>query len=66
MRRGAVWILIIVMLFSAACAESNQKAPDYLMEGYDGGVTYRIWETNLFFERMQESTGVSFQFRHFQ
>ena len=65
MRRGTIWILLIVMLFSTACAENTQKAPDYLMEGYDGGVTYRIWETNLFFERMQESTGVSFQFRQF-
>ena len=36
MRRGAVWILVFVMLFSTACAESTQKAPDYLMEGYDG------------------------------
>ena len=57
MRKGAVWILALVMLFSAACAESIQKAPDYIMEGYDGGVTYRVWDTNLFFERMQEKTG---------
>lgn len=63
MRKGAVWILALVMLFSAACAESMQKAPDYIMEGYDGGVTYRVWDTNLFFERMQEQTGISFQFR---
>ena len=63
MRRGAVWILVFVMLFSTACAESTQKAPDYLMEGYDGGLTYRVWETNLFFERMQEKTGISFQLR---
>ena len=36
MRRGAIWILVFVMLFSTACAESLQKAPDYVMEGYDG------------------------------
>ena len=63
MRRGAAWILILVMLFSAACAEEAQKAPDYIMEGYDGGVDYRVWDTNLFFARMQENTGISFQFR---
>lgn len=63
MHKGAVWILAIVMLFSAACADSTQKAPDYLMEGYDGGMDYRVWETNLFFERMQENTGISFQLR---
>ena len=65
MRRGAIWILVFVMLFSTACAESTQKAPDFLMEGYDGGLTYRVWETNLFFERMQEKTGVSFQLRQY-
>ena len=65
MRRGAVWILALVMLFSAACAESLQKAPDYIMEGYDGGVDYRVWDTNLFFARMQEKTGISFQFRQY-
>ncbi|MBR3334565.1 MAG: extracellular solute-binding protein [Clostridia bacterium] len=65
MRRGAVWILVFVMVFSTACAESTQKAPDFLMEGYDGGVTYRVWETNLFFERMQEKTGVSFQLHQY-
>ena len=65
MHKGAVWILIIVMLFSTACAENTQKAPDYLMEGYDGGVNYRSWETNLFFQRMQEKTGVSFELRQY-
>ena len=65
MHRGAVWILVILMLFSTACADSTQKAPDYLMEGYDGGVNYRVWETNLFFQRMQEKTGVSFELRQY-
>ena len=65
MRKGAAWILILVMLFSAALAESSQKAPDFLMEGYDGGVSSRVWDTNLFFERMQESTGISFQMRQY-
>ena len=63
MRKAAAWILMIVMLLSTACAENSQKAPDYLMEGYDGNVSYRVWDTNLFFERMQESTGISFQLR---
>ena len=63
MRRTTVWLLMFVMLFSAASADSSQKAPDYLMEGYDGGVSYRVWDSNLFFARMQENTGISFQFR---
>ena len=65
MRKGIVWILMVLMLFSTACGESMQKAPDYIMEGYDGDVTSRVWETNLFFERMQEKTGVSFQYTQY-
>ena len=63
MRRWAALILMISVLFSCACAESTQKAPDYILEGYDGDLTYRNWDTNLFFSRMQEKTGISFQFR---
>ena len=65
MRKGIIWILMILMLFSTACGESMQKAPDYIMEGYDGDVSYRVWETNLFFERMQEKTGVTFQYTQY-
>lgn len=65
MRRIAAWILIMGLLITTACAESTQKAPDYIMEGCDADVTYRVWETNLFFARMQEKTGVSFQFRQY-
>ena len=65
MRKGIVWILLILMLFSTACGESMQKAPDYIMEGYDGDLSYRVWETNLFFERMQEKTGVTFQYTQY-
>lgn len=66
MRKGAALILTLVLLFSVALGESTtQKAPDYIMEGYDGDVTYRVWDNNLFFERMQEKTGISFQFRQY-
>ena len=65
MHRGIVWILILAVMVSAACADSAQKAPDYILEGYDGDVTYRVWDTNLFFTRMQENTGISFQFRQY-
>lgn len=65
MRRGAILILAVLLLFSTSFAESSQKAPDYIMEGFDGGVNYRVWETNLFFARMQEKTGISFQFRQY-
>ena len=63
MRRWFIWLLAFAMLFQTAGAETVQAAPDYVMEGFDGNVTYRVWETNLFFVRMQEKTGLSFQFR---
>lgn len=66
MLKRLVWVLVIILLFqTAACAETSQKAPDYVMEGYDGEVTYRVWDTNLFFKRMQEKTGIGFQFRQY-
>ena len=63
MRKWAVLLLAAVLMFSGAAAESTQKAPDYILEGYDGDLSYRNWDTNLFFSRMQEKTGISFQFR---
>ena len=62
MRKGITVFLAVLLLFSQACAETAQKAPDYTMEGYDGDLSGRNWETNLFFSRMQEITGISFQF----
>ena len=65
MRRGIAWILILIMMITGACADSTQKAPDYIMEGCDSDVSYRVWDNNLFFARMQEATGISFQFRQY-
>ena len=63
MRRWTALVLAVAMMVCAsAFAEDLQKAPDFVMEGYDGDVTYRDWDTNLFFSRMQEMTGISFQF----
>ena len=63
MRKVTALILAVLLLFASASAEELQKAPDYVMEGFDGEVTGRNWDTNLFFSRMQEKTGISFQFR---
>ena len=65
MRKGITVLLAVLLLFSQAFAETAQKAPDYTMEGYDGELSGRNWETNLFFSRMQEITGISFQFSQF-
>lgn len=50
---------------NAAQAEV-QAAPDYVFEGFDGDSANHDWETNLFFSRMQERTGISFQFRQYK
>ena len=65
MRRIISAFLAVLLLFLAlpASAEQVQKAPDYIMEGFDGDGSNHVWDTNLFFARMQEKTGISFQFR---
>lgn len=60
MRKGIALLLAVLLLLSQAAAETAQKAPDYTMEGYDD-FSGRNWDTNLFFSRMQEMTGISFQ-----
>ena len=56
--------IMIVCSLGGATAEGLQ-APDYVMEGYDGGSSNHDWETNLFFQRMQEKTGISFEYRQY-
>lgn len=62
MRRIIILILAAMMLI---CTSAEAGRPDYIMEGYDGDATNRVWETNLFFSRMSEQTGIDvrFQFR---
>ena len=51
----------MLILTAFAQAEEGQQAPDYLLEGFDDA--NHDWENNLFFQRMQEETGISFMFR---
>ena len=60
--------LILVLMILAGCFGAfaeGQKAPDFILEGFDGEGSNRNWETNLFFQRMEEKTGISFQFREY-
>ena len=57
---AAVLALLLVL---PVMAEEGQRAPDYLMEGYDE--SSHDWETNRFFQRMQEKTGIAFEFREY-
>lgn len=65
MRRIGAIVLAVLLIIPGLAAAEAPKAPDYILEGYDGDSTGRVWETNLFFERMEEQTGISFQFREY-
>ena len=63
-----ILILAVAAAMLLCCGSSyaqGQKAPDYIMEGFDGENTGRYWEENLFFSRMEERTGISFEFREY-
>lgn len=59
MRRWIAWLLMIAMLMltAGAYAEGN-----YHMAGYDGDGANHDWLNNLFFQRMEEKTGITFSF----
>ena len=61
---GMVLALILVMGCFGAGTE-GMKAPDYILEGFEGQDSLRDWESNAFFQRMEERTGISFQFREY-
>ncbi|MBR6165313.1 MAG: extracellular solute-binding protein [Clostridia bacterium] len=66
MKKMTALLLVTVFLAGCGCAPADgQKAPDYILEGFDGESSNCNWETNLFFTRMEEKTGISFQFREF-
>ncbi len=67
MRKIALILAALFLSFSFCCPAfaEGQKAPDFIMEGYDGDSANHDWETNLFFAHRQEETGISFQFRQY-
>ena len=62
MRKIGAIIMALLLICGIAAAEGIQ-APEYIMEGYDGDNTGRVWDNNLFFVRMRERTGIRFLFR---
>ncbi len=67
MRKTLAWLMTVLLLLAECFGafSEGQKAPDFILEGFDGENSSRNWDTNLFFERMEEKTGVSFQFREY-
>ena len=67
MKKTLAWILTALLLTTACFGafSEGQKAPDFILEGFDGENSNRNWETNLFFERMEEKNGITFQFTEY-
>ena len=60
-RKMALVLLSVMLFILPAAAEEGQRAPDYLLEGFDDAS--HDWETNRFFQRMQERTGIVLELR---
>lgn len=69
MQKTISWLLLMVMLllpFGAGYAEAaDASAAQFAMAGFDDDATGHDWTTNLFFQRMQEKTGVTFSFTQY-
>ena len=59
MQRGIAWLLLLCMLLFAVPAMAQES---FTMAGYDDSSVGHVWEDNLFFQRMEEKTGVHFAF----
>lgn len=59
MRRSIAWLLLLAVLMTSASAVAEGP---YTMAGFDGDGSKHDWQTNLFFQRMEEKTGIAFEF----
>ena len=59
MQRGIAWLLLLCMPLFAVPAMAQES---FTMAGYDDSSVGHVWEDNLFFQRMEEKTGVHFTF----
>lgn len=71
MQKIITWLLLMAMLVlpCAALAEdaaSAEKNVMFTMAGFDDESAGHDWDSNLFFRRMEEKTGVSFAFYQYQ
>lgn len=69
MRKTLVSLLLACALLTAflpaLSEESPQAAKSFIFAGYVGSDTQQDMNNNLFFQRMQEKTGISIEFRQF-
>ena len=69
MRKQIVCLLmacaLLTAILPALSEESPQKAKSFILAGFVGDDTQQDMNNNLFFQRMEEKTGISFEFRQF-
>ncbi len=56
---------LLLSCMPALSEAASQAGENFVMAGFDGDSVQHDWNTNLFFQRMQERTGISFTFRQF-
>lgn len=65
-KRIGCLFLSLCLLAAPVFARAEENVKTYVMAGFDGTNTYRTWDTNLFFQRMEQMTGVHFTFSQYQ
>lgn len=63
MRKCVAWLLLLAMFLTMAAGAYAQEP--VMMAGYDDESTGHDWESNGFFQTMQERTGISFVFSQY-
>ena len=64
MRKCMSWLLLLAMLMIALGMGYAEEAgaSHFILAGYDQEATNHVWETNEFFQRMEERTGIDFTY----
>lgn len=61
MRKAMAMLLAAIMLLVSAGVYAEEAA--FVMAGYDSESSGHIWDDNMFFRRMEERTGIVFNFK---
>jgi len=63
MRKWTAWLLVLAMLMTMAAGAYAQEP--VMMAGFDDESSGHVWDTNGFFLKRQEMTGISFVFSQY-
>ena len=67
MKHRIISLFLAAMILAAAClpVSAESAASSFVMAGFDGKNTNRMWTENAFFAEMQERTGVTFAYQQY-